>query len=99
MAAKWGLVSRAMFQSTANAAVWDKDHWNVEIIERPKRGTETTIRINADYLFLGTGAFTYPKVPDTPGIGSFNGQMLHTGVCFPRSVCDLSIMRYLKDDY
>lgn len=79
LAEQFHLQDRGMFQSSATAATWDKDHWVCDIVEKPKGGSEKTIRINADYVFLASGGFTYPKLPNVPGLSEFKGQMLHTG--------------------
>ena len=78
LVSKWGLEDRAMFQSTGKAATWKSDHWVCEIVEKPKGLKEQTVKINADYIILGSGAFTYPKVPNVPGTGSYKGKMIHT---------------------
>ena len=67
-----------MFQSSGKAAAWDANHWVCEIVEKPKGSPEQTISINADYIILGSGTFTYPKIPNTPGIESYKGKMVHT---------------------
>ena len=76
---QWHLEDRAMFQSEAKTLTWNADHWECEIVEKPKGGSERIVKITSDYAILGSGGFTYPKVPDTPGIEKFKGQMLHTG--------------------
>lgn len=68
-----------MFQSAGKTLTWDGDHWVCEIVKKPKGLPEQTVRINADYVVLGSGGFTYPKVPNLPGMDTFQGQMLHTG--------------------
>ena len=78
LTSKWQLDDRGMFQSTAKSLIWDTDHWVCEIIEKPKGGTEQSIKVAADYAFICSGAFTYPKVPNVPGIDGFKGRMLHT---------------------
>lgn len=78
MAEHWHLETRAMFQSAGKSLKWDKDHWVCEIEEKPKGLPSQTVTIHADYAILGSGGFTYPKVPSVPGLETFKGQMLHT---------------------
>lgn len=75
---KWHLEDRAMFQSAGKATTWQTDHWVCEIAEKPKGHASQTIKINAGYVILGSGTFTYPKIPNVPGTASFKGQMIHT---------------------
>lgn len=67
-----------MFQSQGKAATWKSDHWACEIVEKPKGLEEQTIKISSDYIILGSGTFTYPKIPNVPGTASYTGKMLHT---------------------
>lgn len=78
MAKQWHLEDRAMFQSAGRTTTWESDHWVCEIVEKPKGLPEQTVTIHADYVFLASGAFTYPKIPQVRGVESFQGQMLHT---------------------
>lgn len=58
---------------------WHKGHWECEILEHPKGLPQQTVKITADFAILGSGGFTYPKLPNTPGLSDFRGQMMHTG--------------------
>ena len=79
IAKQWHLEDRAMFQTAGKSCSWDNDHWVCELVEKPKGLAEQTVKIHADYVILGSGGFTYPKIPNVPGMGSFKGKMLHTG--------------------
>lgn len=79
IASHFKLDNRAMFQSSGKTLHWDTDHWVCEIGQKPKGGDASTVTINADYVILGSGGFTYPKVPNIPGAESFKGEQLHTG--------------------
>ena len=79
LAKHYRLEDRAMFQSAGKTMTWESDHWSCEIIEHPKGRPEQTVKITADFAILGSGGFTYPKMPNVPGLETFKGQMLHTG--------------------
>jgi cation diffusion facilitator CzcD-associated flavoprotein CzcO len=78
LAKHWGLTDRALFQSSGKTLTWENDHWVCEIVIQPKGLSEETIRINTSYVIIGSGAFTYPKIPNVPGLKDFAGQSLHT---------------------
>ncbi|KPI45180.1 Ketocytochalasin monooxygenase [Cyphellophora attinorum] len=78
LAKHWGLTDRALFQSSGKTLTWENDHWVCEIAIQPKGLPEETIRINTSYVIIGSGAFTYPKIPNVPGLKTFEGQSLHT---------------------
>ncbi|KAF7195409.1 FAD-binding monooxygenase ausC [Pseudocercospora fuligena] len=79
LAKHYGLEGRGQFQSSGKTITWEKDHWKCDIIEHAKGSSPQTITINADFTILASGGFTYPKLPNTFGIETFKGQMLHTG--------------------
>ena len=79
IAGHYKLNDRALFQSSGKSLTWKSDHWECEILEKPKGLSERKISINADFVILGSGGFTYPKVPNVPGAESFKGAQLHTG--------------------
>lgn len=78
LAKKWNLDDRGLFQSSGKALTWENDHWVCEIAVQPKGLPEETIKVNADYVIIGSGAFTYPKIPNLPGMDKFEGKTLHT---------------------
>ena len=69
---------RAMFQSAGKSLAWKSDYWECKILEKPKGLPQQTVTVHADIVILGSGAFTYPKVPDVPGIELFKGAQIHT---------------------
>lgn len=81
VADKYGLQSRAMFQTSGKAATWDSQAnvWNCEVLGQPKGGDSFSLKFTADYIILCSGGFTAPKIPDVPGMDQFQGDMLHTG--------------------
>ncbi|KAF7185996.1 FAD-binding monooxygenase ausC [Pseudocercospora fuligena] len=78
---KYGLHERAMFQSKCRDLEWNEQtkKWDIVITSSPKGAQETTIRIHSEFVFLGTGVITNPKMPRVPGIDTFCRQsMFHT---------------------
>lgn len=78
LAGKFNLLDRAMFQSSGKALTWDKDHWICDLVEHGKGLSERQVRITADFVILASGTFTYPKLPDVPGLDTYQGEMIHT---------------------
>lgn len=78
LAKQWKLEDRAMFQSSGKTLKWENDHWVCEIIEQPKGVPAKTVTFRAQYVILASGAFTYPKIPNVPGLETFQGATLHT---------------------
>ncbi|GAA3519327.1 NAD(P)/FAD-dependent oxidoreductase [Aeromicrobium panaciterrae] len=60
------------FNCVVEGAVWDADHqhWTVNVA-----GGE---RLHARYLLTATGFLSQPKMPDIPGIETFEGKVIHT---------------------
>lgn len=79
IAEHYKLNNRALFQSSGKSLTWKCGHWECEILEKPKGLPEKKLTINADFVILGSGGFTYPKVPNIPGTEVFKGAQLHTG--------------------
>ena len=69
---------RAMFQSAGKSLAWKSDHWECKILEHPKGLPQQTTTVHADMVILGSGTFTYPKVPGIPGTELFKGAQIHT---------------------
>lgn len=78
LADKYRLRERGMFQSSGKSLTWNSDHWKCEIVQKIKGGPEKRVTINADFVILASGTFTYPKLPNLPGLSSFKGKMIHT---------------------
>src|SRR4051812_12840722 len=78
---KFDLHRRAMFQTRGKSVTWDpkSKSWMCEVIAKPKGQAESPVKFTADYVIISSGGFTYPKVPDLPGLADFKGEMLHTG--------------------
>ncbi|KAF2215974.1 hypothetical protein CERZMDRAFT_34840 [Cercospora zeae-maydis SCOH1-5] len=77
---KYGLSRTAMFQSTVQKADWDKkcNQWKLEVVQSPKGGSESRLRINADFVVLANGLLNNAKIPNTAGASDFRGHTFHT---------------------
>lgn len=78
LADKYHLRERGMFQSSGKLLTWDSDHWKCEIVQKAKGTPDKRVTINADFVILASGTFTYPKLPNLPGLQSYKGKMIHT---------------------
>ena len=72
VAAKYDVRRHIRFNTTVENARWDEESalWQVGLA-----GGET---LSARYLFTATGFLSQPKLPDIPGINSFEGKVVHT---------------------
>lgn len=76
MGRQWNLYDRTFFQTECTEAKWD---------EEAARWICTTDQgdvFRARFLIAASGPLHKPKLPQTPGIGSFKGVMFHTSVSF-----------------
>lgn len=81
IATKYNLHARTMFQSSAGQnMIWDDDkkQWLVKISEKPKGGPEQDITVKADFVVIASGLLANVKLPDLPGLDSFEGEAFHT---------------------
>jgi cation diffusion facilitator CzcD-associated flavoprotein CzcO len=72
LAQRFGLYEDALFHTKVESARWaeGQQRWIVET----DRGDE----IVAQFFIISPGPFIRPKLPDIPGIGSFEGPSFHT---------------------
>ena len=77
VAKQYGFDKRALFQSSGKKLTWDKDHWVCEITVAGKGSPKQNITINTDFVIIASGTFTYPKLPNLPGLDTFKGKMIH----------------------
>jgi cyclohexanone monooxygenase len=72
LARKFDLYERAIFQTSVESAVWDEklERWVIE--------TNRGDRIECRFFVICGGVLHKAKVPDIPGIESFNGHAFHT---------------------
>jgi cation diffusion facilitator CzcD-associated flavoprotein CzcO len=68
---KYGIEPHIRYDHPVTAAEWDNDS-DVWCIETP-RGS-----LSADFLVVGVGPLSDPKLPDVPGIDTFEGTMFHS---------------------
>lgn len=78
LAGKYKLHERALFQTSGKSLTWTEDHWTCKLATKQKGKPQKTIEIKADFVVLASGTFTYPKLPNLPGLDSFKGKMIHT---------------------
>lgn len=69
----YDLYSKAMFQTEAKTMRWNEttSTWTIQ--------TDKGDKITARYVIPAAGPLHRPKLPGTPGLGSFNGHTFHTG--------------------
>jgi len=72
VAAKYDVRRHMRFNTTVEGAQWDEEAsvWRVALA-----GGET---LTTRYLITATGFLSQPRVPDIPGIASFQGKVVHT---------------------
>jgi cation diffusion facilitator CzcD-associated flavoprotein CzcO len=68
---KYGIGPHVRYRQTVTEAAWDDEAqlWRIET----DQGSLT-----ADFFISGVGALSDPKLPDIPGIESFEGRMFHS---------------------
>jgi len=67
---KFGLYSDALFHTEVTGLAWDGARWVIS--------TSRGDRLTAQFVVLGTGPLSVPKLPGIPGITSFRGRSFHT---------------------
>jgi cation diffusion facilitator CzcD-associated flavoprotein CzcO len=69
---QFGLYDDALFHTEVTGLSWDEAHTRWRI------ATSRGDRLTAQFVVLGTGPLSVPKLPGIPGIGSFGGHSFHT---------------------
>src|SRR6201996_5604234 len=67
---KFGLYDDALFHPEVTGLAWDGDRWVIS--------TSRGDRLTAQFVVLGTGPLSVPKLPGIGGITSFRGHSFHT---------------------
>jgi cation diffusion facilitator CzcD-associated flavoprotein CzcO len=69
---RFGLYDDTLFHTEITELTWDEEEarWVIE--------TSRGDRLTAQFVVLGTGPLSVPKLPGIPGIGSFGGRSFHT---------------------
>jgi cation diffusion facilitator CzcD-associated flavoprotein CzcO len=69
---QFGLYGKALFHTEVTGLTWDEgaERWIVE--------TDRGDRLTAQFVVLGTGPLSVPKLPAIPGIHDFRGHSFHT---------------------
>ncbi len=86
VAVDFGVRSRIRFGISADRLAWNEttQEWAVDTIDRS--GRKETLRANA--VISAVGAFNKPRMPDVPGLASFDGPSVHTAA-WPQAGVDL----------
>jgi 4-hydroxyacetophenone monooxygenase len=76
VAAKHGVLGNVLFNREVSSAIWNEQaaRWDMTL----KRRGEPDEVLSANVIFSASGLFSTPNMPDIPGIGAFNGRILHT---------------------
>ena len=69
---RFGLLGQIKFNEKVLENSWDSEinQWRVR--------TESGLELLANVIITGTGALHVPKMPDIPGMESFQGESFHT---------------------
>jgi cyclohexanone monooxygenase len=67
---QFGLYEDALFHTEVTGLAWDGARWVIS--------TSRGDRLTAQFVVLGTGPLSVPKLPGIPGIASFRGRSFHT---------------------
>jgi 4-hydroxyacetophenone monooxygenase len=75
-AEKFGIFGNIIFRTEVTEARWDdaESKWN--IVLRSVDGTRQTV--TANFIISASGLFSTPRLPDIPGLESFEGRAFHT---------------------
>ena len=71
VARRFGVLDHVRFDCRLESAGWDEEHsrWRLDTSQGP---------MTADVLVSGQGALSEPKLPDVPGLESFEGKLFHS---------------------
>ncbi|KAK0894228.1 hypothetical protein LTR02_012396 [Friedmanniomyces endolithicus] len=80
IATKYGLHSRAQFQSVVRTAHWQQatKEWKIVIVEKAKGESEVEMALCADYVVFASGVLSNAKLPQVDGFDVFEGHSFHT---------------------
>ncbi|RBM01962.1 cyclohexanone monooxygenase [Glutamicibacter soli] len=89
VADRFDLRKDIFFETTVVSAVFDEstERWTVTSI-----GPDGGSVISAKYCIMATGCLSSARMPDIPGINSFTGRLLHTGM-WPHEEVDFTGQR------
>lgn len=73
----FGLRPHLRFDSEVTQLTWDTDelHW---VIETGGTGADGGATLTADFVVSATGPLSDPKIPDFPGLDTFEGKIFHS---------------------
>jgi 4-hydroxyacetophenone monooxygenase len=75
-AARYQVQTKIRFETEVTAATWDEDRacWNLEL----RSGEGRSEHLDAKAVISGVGMLNRPRVPDLPGLESFEGPRFHS---------------------
>lgn len=76
IASKYGVADDFVFNTEVKEAIWDEGRAVWDVVMRDKEGEETRTSVN--FIITGSGLFSTPRMPNIPGIETFEGKMFHT---------------------
>ncbi|KAJ5158713.1 uncharacterized protein N7500_008364 [Penicillium coprophilum] len=82
VAEKYGLYKHIRFNSTVEEARWDdiKFKWKTKVLISGQKDSEffSSYVLNSDLLVSAVGQLNSPRTPEIPGLGDFQGKMMHS---------------------
>lgn len=78
LADKYNLRDRSLFQTSGKSLTRSTDHWSCKLFTKQKGQSEKSLVITANFVILASGTFTYPKLPNLPGLDSIKGTTIHS---------------------
>ena len=90
VAAKYGLYKHIRFNTTVESSTWDPatSKWRTKVqvaegtkdaeFETATDGTKGQYTISSDFLISAVGQLNMPKYPDIPGLGDYEGKVMHS---------------------
>ncbi|MBN6731280.1 flavin-containing monooxygenase [Burkholderia multivorans] len=75
-AEKYNVADKIMFDTEVLGARWDEAaaHWKIDV----RKSGEKFEVVEANFVISASGLFSTPKLPDIPGLDSFEGEIIHT---------------------
>jgi 4-hydroxyacetophenone monooxygenase len=75
-AKKFGVADKIVFDTQLLEAIWDESRGKWKLTIRTEGADDRTIE--ADFVLSASGLFSTPKLPDIPGVESFEGEIFHS---------------------
>ncbi|KAJ5827234.1 hypothetical protein N7447_003997 [Penicillium robsamsonii] len=82
VAEKYGLYKHIRFNSTVTEARWNdiESKWKTNVVVSGQKESEfaSSYVLNSDFLVSAVGQLNLPQTPNIPGLGDFQGKMMHS---------------------